>query len=97
MSEHDNESTVTITLGDGATYEVYQQMFDLIGGLRPWQRKANGGKTSGWNINLNGDDAKVTDVTDEGITVANALDDTFLNFADERFVSWDNVNTIVIF
>lgn len=99
MSEEvrSDESTVTISLGGDATYEVYQQMFDLVGGMRPWQRKATGGKPDGWNICLNGDDVKVTNVSDEGISVRNALDEHFETFADERFVSWDDVTTIVIY
>ena len=86
----DNGSAITVSLEGGATYEVYEKMFSLLAGRSPYA-------AGGWNIGLNGEDMNVTGVSDEGITVRPPLNEDWDTFGDTKFVSWDDVATIVIF
>jgi hypothetical protein len=86
----DNGSAITVSLEGGATYEVYEKMFYPLAGVA-------GDSRGGWNISLNGEDMNVARVSGEGITVRPPLNEDWDTFGDTKFVSWDDVATIVIF
>jgi hypothetical protein len=89
-----DETTVQVSLGAGATYEIFHDMFGAVGGQRGWQQRSGG---CGWNIALNGEDVHVLAVDDEGIRCEPALDDDFDQFGAPKFVKWENVNTVLIY
>lgn len=91
MGTNENETAVTLSLGEGATYEIYHEMFNILAGQLPWQ---NG---TGWNIALNGEDVQVLRVDDEGLTVRPMLDETGERFGAPRFVGWEAVATVQIY
>lgn len=92
VSENENETTVTISLGDDATYDVYAQLFSVLAGRLRWEKAERGG----WNITLNDEDVNVLKVDDDGITVRPPLNDEWDAFGVTKFVPWDNVFTIVV-
>jgi hypothetical protein len=87
------ESIITVSLGAGATYDIYKEMFLFLAGKAAWQTNPLAG---GWNIALNGDDVNVFDVDDEGIWARPPTDDTWQTFGENRFLPWDDIDSIVI-
>jgi hypothetical protein len=76
------EGAVLVSLGDGATYEIFCGMFNLL---------------AGWNISLNGEDVNVVRVTVEGMWCRVPLDDEWMTFGLERFLAWEAIERIVVF
>jgi hypothetical protein len=87
-------SQILVSLGEGATYEIFHELFNLIACQLPWQANAPGG---GWNISLNGTDVHVLEVNDEGIKSEAAVDEDFEQFEEPTFMKWEDVESIVIF
>jgi len=89
------DSHIDISLGPGATYEIYYEMFKLLAGKAEWQRGVATGTNDGWNVALNGEDVNVVDVTDQGIHCRPPTDDTWTDFGEPKFIGWDNIHTII--
>lgn len=90
------DSQITLSLGDGATYDVYATIFRFLAGKAEWQRlpQVYG---RGWNVALNGIDLNIFDVDDDGVWGRPPTDDTWETFGEDRFIPWDEISTIVIF
>jgi hypothetical protein len=89
------DSHIALSL-DGATYETYASLFECLAGKAAWQQRPESG-AGGWNVRLNDDDVNVFDVDDEGIWCRPPTDDTWESYGENRFIPWDDVNSIAIF